>query len=184
MRQSVEVVSLIKDDQWELPTPCGEWDLRGLVEHMILDNRGFAAAARGEVIDRSVWTDKTFGPDLRDEYSRSAALVVEAFKQPVAQFWLPRITDKITYPAARAISFHLLDYVVHAWDVASAIGHAISFDEDIVTIVREIGDREVPNGPNRLREGASFQPALEPRAGESALDRLLRTLGRSPDWPG
>jgi uncharacterized protein (TIGR03086 family) len=183
MRQSVDVVGLVKDDQWELPTPCSEWDVRALVEHMILDNRGFGAAARGEAIDRSVWTDTSFGPDLRDEYTRSAALVVEAFKQPVAQFWLPRINHAITYPAAQAISFHLLDYMIHSWDVAVAIGHPIAFDEDLVTAVREIGDREVPNGPNRLRVGASFQPVLEPRAGESAFDRLLRTLGRSPHWP-
>jgi uncharacterized protein (TIGR03086 family) len=183
MRQSVDVVGLIKDDQWELPTPCTEWEVRGLVEHMILDNRGFAAAARGEAIDRAVWTEKSFGPDLREEYARSASLVAEAFKQPVAQFWLPRINDAITYPAAQAISFHLLDYLIHSWDVAAAIGHQVRFDEDLVTAVREIGDREVPNGANRLRVGASFQPPREPRAGESAQDRLLRTLGRSPDWP-
>jgi uncharacterized protein (TIGR03086 family) len=183
MRQSIEIVSLIKDDQWELPTPCSDWDLCGLVEHMILDNRGFSAAAGGEVTDRSVWTNRSFLPDLRDEYARSASLVVEAFKQPVAEFWLPRILDTITYPAAQAISFHLLDYVVHSWDVAASIGHPIAFDEDVIAAVQDIGDREVPNGPNRLRVGASFQPILPAEPGESTLDRLLRTLGRSPHWP-
>jgi uncharacterized protein (TIGR03086 family) len=183
MRQSTEVVALIKDDRWELPTPCTEWDLRGLVEHMILDNRGFAAAARGEVIDRSAWTERSFGPDLRVEYAQSADAVVSAFATPVANFWLPRINDALTYPAAQAIGFHLLDYVIHAWDVAASIGQPIQFDEDIIAAVQRIGDREVPNGPNRVRVGASFRPALPPAPTESTLDHLLRTLGRSPNWP-
>lgn len=183
MRQSTEIVSLIKDEQWESPTPCTEWDLRQLVEHMILDNRGFTAAARGDVSDRSVWSDRSFGPDLRVEYARSAGDVMTAFATPVDRFWLPRINDAVTFPAAQAISFHLLDYLVHGWDVAAAIGYPVAFEKDLLDAVQEIGDREVLNGPNRLRPGASFQPALEPEATESKQDRLLRTLGRSPSWP-
>lgn len=83
MRRSVEVVNAIENDQWELPTPCSEWNLRQLVEHMILDNRGFAAAARGPH-DRSVWTETNFKTDLRAEYSDSATDVVKAFEDPVS----------------------------------------------------------------------------------------------------
>ncbi|HCT78500.1 MAG TPA: TIGR03086 family protein [Micromonosporaceae bacterium] len=183
MSQSTEIVSLIKDEQWELPTPCTEWNLRQLVEHMILDNRGFAAAAQGEVIDRSVWLLREFDPGLRVEYARSADDVVTAFRTPVASFWLPRINDAITFPAAQAIGFHLLDYLVHGWDVAAAIGYPVAFDEDLIEAVQAIGDREVLNGPNRLRPNASFRPALLPKPGESKQDYLLRTLGRSPSWP-
>lgn len=183
MGHSADIVSLIKDEQWELRTPCTEWNLRQLVEHMILDNRGFAAAARGEVVNRNVWSDRSFDPDLRAEYARSADYVAAAFRAPVAGFWLPRINDAVTFPAAQAIGFHLLDYLVHSWDVAAAIGHPVAFDEDLIEAVQAIGDREVLNGPNRLRPDASFRPALPSRPDESTQDRLLRTLGRAPDWP-
>lgn len=182
MLRSVEVVSLIEDDQWELPTPCSEWNLRELVEHMILDNRGFAAAAGGPH-DRSVWTLATFKTDLRAEYSDSAEKVMKAFENPVPEFWLPRIDDTVTYPAAQAISYHLLDYLVHAWDVAASIGQRITFDEDLIESVQTVGDRYIPNGPNRFRVGRTFHPVLPPEPGESTLDHLLRTLGRSPRWP-
>ncbi|MFB9238215.1 TIGR03086 family metal-binding protein [Plantactinospora siamensis] len=184
LRQSVDLVDLIGDDQWALPTPCAEWDLRQLVEHMTLDNRGFAAAAGGERADTAVWSARDFGPDLRAEYARSAERVVAAFRSPAPEFWLPRITPDTTFAADRAIGFHLLDYLAHGWDVAAATGRPVDYPADLVAAVQEIADRDVPNGPNRLRAGASFRPALPAQPDESALDHLLRTLGRSPSWPG
>src|SRR4051812_38964664 len=98
LRQSIEIVDAAGDDEWERPTPCAEWTLRELIEHMILENRGFAVAAGGETSERRVWTDRTFGPDLRADYRASAERVVEAFAAPGVldgEFWLPLINPAI-----------------------------------------------------------------------------------------
>lgn len=185
MRHSVKLVELIHEDQWALPTPCEQWDLRQLVEHMTLENRGFAAAAHGETEDKTVWTERSFG-DLRIDYAESAERVMAAFGKPdvlQGEFWLPLITPDRRFPARQAISFHLLDYVVHGWDVAASLRQPVDYPDDIVALVREIADREVPDGPRRLRPGASFQPAIASQEGDSALDGLLAVLGRSPRWP-
>ncbi|GIH05603.1 TIGR03086 family protein [Rhizocola hellebori] len=185
MRHSVKLVELIHDDQWGLPTPCAQWDLRQLVEHMILENRGFAAAARGETEDKTAWTERSFG-DLRSDYAESAQRVMAAFGEPEVlqgEFWLPLIAPDRRFPARQAISFHLLDYVVHGWDVAATLRQPVDYPDDLVELVREIADREVPDGPRRLRPGASFQPAIAWQEGDSALDGLLAVLGRSPRWP-
>jgi uncharacterized protein (TIGR03086 family) len=185
MRESVKLVELIHDDQWVLPTPCAQWDLRQLVEHMTLENRGFAAAARGETEDSSVWTDRNF-TDLRGDYAESAERVVAAFGEPEVlqgEFWLPLLTRDRMFPARQAVSFHLLDYVVHGWDVATSLRQPVEYPANIVALVREIADREVPDGPRRLRPGASFQPAIAPQEGDSALESLVAVLGRSPRWP-
>jgi uncharacterized protein (TIGR03086 family) len=185
MRESVKLVELIHDDQWGLPTPCAQWDLRQLVEHMTLENRGFAAAARGEAEDSSVWTERTFG-DLRGDYAESAERVVAAFGEPdvlQGEFWLPLLTRDRLFPARQAVSFHLLDYVVHGWDVAASLHQPVEYPDEIVALVREIADREVPDGPRRLRPGASFQPGIPEQEGDSPLDSLVAMLGRSPRWP-
>jgi uncharacterized protein (TIGR03086 family) len=185
MRESVKLVELIHDDQWELPTPCTQWNLRQLVEHMTLENRGFASAARGETQDRSVWTDRAFG-DLRSEYAESAQRVVAAFGEPDVlerEFWLPLLTETRLFPGPQAVSFHLLDYVVHGWDVAASLRQPIDLPADVIALVREIADREVPNGPRRHRPGSSFQPAVDWQESDSTLDGLLAMLGRSPTWP-
>src|SRR4051794_12530427 len=123
LRQSTDIVDAIADDQWERPTPCVQWTMRQLVEHMVLENRGFAAAADGETSDRRVWTEREFLDDLRADYRVSVERVVESFGAPGVldgEFWLPLINPAIRLPARQAVSFHLLDYVVHGWDVAVA----------------------------------------------------------------
>jgi uncharacterized protein (TIGR03086 family) len=147
--------------------------------------RGFASAARGETQDRSVWTDRAFG-DLRSEYAESAQRVVAAFGEPDVlerEFWLPLLTETRLFPGPQAVSFHLLDYVVHGWDVAASLRQPIDLPADVIALVREIADREVPNGPRRHRPGSSFQPAVDWQESDSTLDGLLAMLGRSPTWP-
>jgi uncharacterized protein (TIGR03086 family) len=183
--RSVEIVAAIRDDQWDLPTPCAQWTLRDLLAHMIRENRGFAAAAGGETADRSAWSSP-IGPDLRTEYATSAEAVLTAFAadgvldRPV---WLPLINDAVTFPGRQAVSFHLLDYLVHAWDAAMASDQPFPADDEVVAAVYEIALREVPDGPRRVRVGATFAPPtamLSPTA--SMLDQVLAFLGRDPQW--
>jgi uncharacterized protein (TIGR03086 family) len=186
MRHSVAVVQRIGDDQWALPTPCARWNLRQLVEHMTLENRGFAAAAAGETSDRTVWTERDFDADLRADYTRSADLVVTAFGAAGVlerQFWLPRIDDRVGFLGRRAVSFHLLDYVVHTWDVAAALGRPVALADDLVAAALDVAHREVPDGPRRHRPDASFAPPIPRPDDAPAFDRLLAVLGRSPRWP-
>jgi uncharacterized protein (TIGR03086 family) len=185
MRHSVTVIATIGDDQWTRPTPCARWDVRQLLEHMTLENRGFAAAAGGETSDRTVWSERAFDADLRADYARSAAQVVAAFGADGVldrRFWLPRIDDRVTFPARRAISFHLLDYVVHTWDVAAALGRPLVLADDLVAAALDIAHREVPDGPRRHRPDASFAPPVPTPEDAPAFDRLLAVLGRSPHW--
>ena len=185
MRHSVDVVTLIRDDQWDGPTPCTQWTLRQLVEHMTSENRGFAAAADGETTDRTVWDVLDLSGDLRADYVESAERVVRSFNRdgvPDGEFWLPKVKDSVRFPARQAIGFHLLDYVVHSWDVAASLGHPIAFDEDLVAAVQDVADKDVPDGPLRHRPGASFAPAIPVDDGMSAQDRMLAALGRPPRW--
>lgn len=186
MRHSVGLVAAIGDHQWDLPTPCGQWTARDLLVHMIRENRGFAAAAAGETVDRSAWTSPV-GDDPRAEYAESADQVVEAFGAPGAldrEFWLPLIAPDTTFAGQRAAGFHLLDYLVHGWDVAVTIGRPTPFEADLIAAVTEIAHREVPDGPRRHRPDASFAPPVDIKKSAGALDRLLGYLGRDPGWRG
>ncbi|MEV4615911.1 TIGR03086 family metal-binding protein [Kitasatospora sp. NPDC049258] len=186
MRHSVAAVSLVEADQWTLPTPCAEWDLRRLVEHMTAENHGFAAAADGERTDRSAWDHRPAGGGPVADYRASAERVVTAFGAAGVlerEFWLPRIDPAVPFAGRRAVSFHLLDYLVHTWDVARALGRPVAFEAELLAEVADIADREVPDTPRRLRPGAGFRPRLPPPADATPLDRLLTDLGRSPSWP-
>ncbi|MFI0940194.1 TIGR03086 family metal-binding protein [Streptomyces sp. NPDC021020] len=158
------------------PTPCEGWDLADLLGHMTAQHRGFAAAARGAGGDAAVWA-ATREADPAAAYEAAAADVVTAFAEvadPGQPFTLPEFSTGPDFPARLAIGFHFLDYVVHAWDVAVALGLPFTPDADLTEAALPIALAVPPASP----VFAAPRPAA-PDA--DALTRILSWLGRTPD---
>lgn len=182
--RSAEIVAQVRDGQWDDPTPCGTWSLRRLLAHMTAQHLGFAAAAEGGPVDEAVWQETPLD-DPRRAYADSVDRVLDAFAADGVldrEVVLPWIHPTFGFAAPRAIGFHLVDYVVHGWDVAASLGIRAAYDEDLVLAAAEVARKEVPEGPSRERPGASFRPAVELAGAASAEDRLLAALGRDPRW--
>lgn len=182
---SVAVVEAVGPGQLELPTPCGDWTLGRLLAHMAGQHHGFAAAARGEDTDLTIWADRPVGDQPAAVYRASAAEVVGAFAEEGVlerAFWLPEVHPRLRFPAPTAIGFHLLDYVLHTWDVAAALGTSAEFDAELLDAALAVAAK-VPEGPSRLVPGAAFGPGVPLPAEASPLDRLIASSGRSPAWP-
>ncbi|MFD1369854.1 TIGR03086 family metal-binding protein [Actinoplanes sichuanensis] len=184
VERGIELVDAIDDEQWRQPTPCAEWTVASLVEHMTRENRGFAAAARGDRTSAADW-HTPLGADLRAEHAASARDVIDAFAGAGAlsrTLWLPTIRDGITLPARTALGFHLLDAVVHGWDVAAATGRPFGVDDETLAAVRAVAENDVPDGPRRYRPQATFAPARPAADDAPEMDRLLAFLGRDPEF--
>ncbi len=113
--------------------------------------------------------------------------MIAAFAEPGVLdrgFALPEILPGAAFPAAQAISFHFIDYVVHGWDVASSLGRAYVLDDDLVRAALPVAEA-VPDGARRLRPGAAFAPGLDslPAADTDPMGRILALLGRSRPGP-
>jgi len=187
VRHTVELVARVTDHDLDRPTPCAGWDLGTLLTHMTVQHRGFAAAAEGRGADPAVWRMPEGGrlPDVPREYAASAEAVLAAFAPgdvPGRPFTLPEFSDPGPYPGRQAISFHLVDYVVHGWDVARALDTDFDPDPATVTLTVPIA-RAVPEGEARLRPGAAFAPALPLPPHTDGLTEILLRLGRNPAWP-
>jgi uncharacterized protein (TIGR03086 family) len=179
VRASVELLAGPLD--LTLPTPCAGWTLTDLLAHMTVQHLGFAAAARGDSWPLSRWAPRPLAPDPAAAYAEAAEDVIAAFAALDSLdtgLALPEITPDPT-PAARAISFHLVDYVVHSLDVARTLGRPVELPEDVLAAALQVAER-VPDGPNRDRPGAAFAHALPVPDGASTLDRVLLLLGRKP----
>ena len=83
--------------------------------------------------------------------------------------------------AARGRGNDLVDYVVHAWDVARALGRPLELPPDVVAAAVPIAFA-VPGGDFRTIETAVFGPAIQSTESVDDLDRILAHLGRSPKW--
>ncbi|GID98385.1 TIGR03086 family protein [Amorphoplanes digitatis] len=175
VRASVTVVGRISRSDLSRPTPCAEWDLAALLAHMTAQHRGFAAAAAGHGDDPGVWEPRPLADDHARAYAEAAEAAIDAFAANDLDLLLPEIAAT-PIPRRLAIGFHLVDNVVHGWDVASALGVGYALPDDVLAAALPIAEA-VPDGPSRLGPGAAFAPRL-PDPGGSPLDRILTLLGR------
>jgi uncharacterized protein (TIGR03086 family) len=184
VHESLRVVGLAEEADWERDTPCAGWTVRRLVAHMTAQHHGFAAAARGAGRAAAYWREPEDMSEPGRTYRGAATTVLAAFAEPGVterEFVLPELGGG--FPGRQAVAFHFIDYVVHAWDVAAALGVGL----DLPGHVREAAlavARRVPTDPAGRGPGFAFAPTLDVPAGSDPLDEALRLLGRAPEkWP-
>ena len=177
VRATVPLVARAGPDDLSRPTPCSEWDLGQLLAHLTAQHRGFAAAAAGRGDDLDTWRLRPLGDDPAREYARAAESVVAAFAVPGVldrDLLLPEVTTQ-PVPGRLVIGFHLVDNVVHGWDVARTLGLPYDVPPDVLAAALPVAE-SVPDGQSRQ---GTFAPRV-PGPGGDPLDRILRLLGRDP----
>src|SRR6476646_11447548 len=80
------VVAGITPDQWSLPTPCDDWDVRALLNHVVAGNWWASRLAAGATIDEvgSEYDGDVLQPSPLGEYHESAVAAARAFEVPGA----------------------------------------------------------------------------------------------------
>jgi uncharacterized protein (TIGR03086 family) len=182
---SAELVSRASIDDLDRATPCVGWTLGDLLAHMTVQHYGFAAAARGHGADLEVWRVRPLGDLAGSAYAEATEHVIAAFAEDGVlerEFVLPEFRTGPVFPAASAIGFHFIDYVVHSWDVARTLGLPYTPDPDLLAAALPLA-QAVPNGPERQEPGSAFRPSLPITGRAGTLDQVLALLGRSPLWP-
>ena len=183
VRASIAVVDHVKATDLTNATPCANWNLRDLLTHMAAQHRGFAAAARGNGADLEAWANLPLGADPVGEYRDAAEEVLAAFAEEGVvhrHFAIPEVNADAEFPGDIAVAMHTVDYLVHAWDVARAIG--VEFEADMAAVIATAPlVARIPDDASRLEPGAAFAPAL-PTEGANEFDTMLAALGRDRNW--
>jgi uncharacterized protein (TIGR03086 family) len=183
LESSIDIVDHVTVGDLERPTPCAGWRLRELLGHMIGQNYGYATAADGGIHDRSAFADRAVGDQPAADYGASARQVIDAFAAPSVtgqMMYLPWLRGGMTLSAPMAIGFNLVDAVAHGWDVARTLDIAAEFDGKALLVALKVAEA-VPAETQTLDELSPFRPSV-PTSSTSMLDRVVATLGRSPDW--
>jgi uncharacterized protein (TIGR03086 family) len=162
------VVSRIGPEQLDEPTPCAEFTVRGVLEHMIGGATAFAAAFRGEPA-AAVPTG-----DPLAAFGQALGGLAEAVASPGA---LDRMIAAPfgDVPGRAFAGFVVLDGLVHGWDLATATGQAYEPPDDLVAAVDAFArDAFTPS----MREIGMFAQPTEPPAGATPIERLVAFTGR------
>ncbi|MFJ8662446.1 TIGR03086 family metal-binding protein [Streptomyces sp. NPDC093795] len=157
------------------PTPCAEYDVRALLNHLFHVVVNFQALAAKGAVDFSHTPDRLAEADWRDRFAAETGQLVEAWSAPGAE----EGTSGAMGLPARTVGFMvLLDLTVHLWDLARATGR--SFEPDPAVVAELVG--EVERMAPMAREMSVFAEAVDlPDPGRAtAFERLLATTGRDP----
>jgi uncharacterized protein (TIGR03086 family) len=168
-------IAAVGDDQWELPTPCSEWDVRALVNHVVGESLWTAPLLEGKTIAEvgDQFDGDVLGDDPAAAASRAAGEALEA-----AELHLPgggqvhlSYGDEDMHEYVRQL---IADYLIHSWDLAKATGGDTTLDADLVgEVAAWFADRE-----DLYRSGGAIGPRTE--AGGDPQSDLLSAFGRTP----
>jgi len=152
-------------------TPCEEWTVRDLLEHMIGVVGGLGAAAAGQPPSGPF----ELGADPAAQFEDAAAATLAAWRTPGV---LDRIVDGGPGPMPGRVlaGINLLDTATHTWDLARATGQPSELPDEIAAAAMEASSQIISPEIRPGRLGAEVQTSED--AGPT--DRLVAFLGRTP----
>jgi uncharacterized protein (TIGR03086 family) len=169
-------VHSITPDQWDLPTPCAEWTVRDLVDHLITEQLWAAPLLAGKSLGEAerIVNSPTVTEDPVARWDTAAGASRVAFGEPGALDGTVPLSRGQT-PASDYLNEMTLDLAIHAWDLGRSIGLTDPLPDDLVDYALEqaaaLGD---------LSQTGVFAPAVQTRPDASAQDRLIALTGRQP----
>jgi uncharacterized protein (TIGR03086 family) len=171
-----KVAGNIGKDQFDNPTPCAQWTVRDLFNHMIGGATLFAGALRGEAVSPPEPGTDFSGDDPAGTLEKALATLAAAAR---AEGALDR-TLTLPFgqmPGAAFVRFVALDGTVHSWDLAKATGQSVDPPDELVAEVQAFAEQAIPPAG---RDGETFAMPVEPPAGATPLERLVAYAGRRP----
>ncbi|HVB50564.1 MAG TPA: TIGR03086 family metal-binding protein [Acidimicrobiales bacterium] len=168
-RGFTSTLSTVKDGQWQNRTPCVDWDVTDLVEHVVATHQRVYTLINADGIEgfdsdalltaRWIFVLRAYQEVLNDADMANQLVQSRAGEQPFSEL---------------IEGLLMIDTLCHTWDLAKAAGSDEALDADAVTIAHakllELGAAiRVPGG---------FQDPVPPRLEVDAQTRFLNYAGR------
>lgn len=165
----------VKPDQWHAPTPCTEWDVRTLVNHVVNEACWVKPLLGGKTLEE---VGDSFDGDLlgeepvraweaaRDD-ELTAVRALDSVERPVHVSW-----GQI--PASEYLSQVLLDHLIHGWDLARAVGADEQLDPELVQFCLA----QVEPMEEAIRGSGVYGEKVDAPAKAGRQTQLLAILGR------
>lgn len=153
------VASAARPADWARPSPCADWDARGVVEHVIGFHEVLVLRPLGVKVRRP-----RDDPATRWAATSDGLFAALAHDVPgdIAQL-LPALTTEV---------------LVHTWDLARALGIEPDLDPELV----ERAHSHAAGSTDAIRGSGMYQPPVPVSGDASVPHRLVALLGRDPRW--
>jgi uncharacterized protein (TIGR03086 family) len=168
-------VHAVSDAQWQLPTPCTEWDVRMLVNHVTVEQLWVPPLIDGSTVadigDR--FDGDQLGTDPRATWDEAVEASLAAFSGPGA---LDRTVSLSSgpQPTSQYCWEMTTDALIHSWDLARGIGADETMDAELVDVIYE---RTLPF-VDQLQASGMFAPPVPVPDDAPMQTKLLAIFGR------
>jgi uncharacterized protein (TIGR03086 family) len=180
-REVERLLDGVTDDQLTGPTPCPDYSVADLLDHLMGLSLGFVWAARKTPPAGATGPEpaaENLDPQWRTVLPQRLADLVAAWRDPRA--WEGKTeAGGVTLPAEQMGVVALDELVMHGWDLARATGQPFTCDPASTAAV--LAFTEVAAQPGAVRDGL-FGPVVPVPEDAPALDRALGLAGRDPAW--
>jgi uncharacterized protein (TIGR03086 family) len=161
-------------DVWSAPTPCAEWDVRALVNHLVGELRWVPPLLAGQTVAEV--GDALDGDLLGDDPVRAWDDAVAGVRAAIGPDALDR-TVHLSYGDSTGASYLAevaTDLTLHSWDLARGIGADDTIDPDLVRVTRE----RVEPMAEMLAGSGVFGTPVDVGDDADPQTRLLALVGR------
>jgi uncharacterized protein (TIGR03086 family) len=144
------------------PTPCPQWSVQDLVDHIVAAPSRFARMARGEEVDWS--TTPSAGREPAARFRSHAEDLLRA------------VADGGAQDGSIPVEWQCAELAVHTWDLATALGRSTG---DLDAEVAERGLAFMRASLTDDNRGPAFGPEQPAPEGADAYQRIAAFAGRS-----
>jgi uncharacterized protein (TIGR03086 family) len=193
MATAATTIRGVTPDQMELPTPCHDFDVRGLIAHLVavldrievIGSRGnvFSVPAQSEMLPDDAWSTRwaTTAHTALDAWADDALLDAD------------RQLPWTVLPGRAALAIYVNELTTHTWDLAHATGQQPEWDPEVLQLSLAAIHAELPDAvrapqwaevaaqmPPGVPFVAPFADAVDVPAEAAMIDRLVAWNGRRP----
>lgn len=177
--EAARIARGVSTDQLSAPTPCKEWDVRGLVNHLVLySSHGLEhRALRKQLPEELTGRDFTTDADWAEQYAAQLDRAVAAWSDPAV--WEGEVDlGSAAMPAPAIASLITKELAVHGWDLARATGQDYRISDAAAALILTVVDEHA----EIYRQYDGFADPVPLPDGAPAFDRALADSGRDPRW--
>ena len=175
----IDVLAGVTDDQLGLPSPCTEYTVGDLIEHVDQVCRGLSALGHLDTGERQDTGSEAvaahFGPGWRDAVAQHVQELGKAWDDPVAWKGSTNLSGLELFNELWG-KIALTELVVHGWDIAKATGQPFDLPEPMLRACLEHVAVFVPEAPIP----ALWDSPVDVEPGATLIERIVAITGRTP----
>ncbi len=173
-----------RDDQLGDPTPCDDYTVGDLVQHIGGLTLAFTGAAHKQPVPGAEQGGTGDAAKLETGWrlliARDLEVLAESWRNPAA-YQGSTMAGPVELPGGEAAVVALNEVVVHGWDLAAATGQRYAVDPTSLAICTEFA-RAFSTPETAAMRGDAFGAVIDVSDDAPALTRLLGMMGRRADW--